>query len=367
MEVSKLSQLHEFITFPDALYAGCPQYVPRLYAQEKKLLTEASTLTYCRRKLWMVMRDRTVVGRICALINPRYNAKYKLSRVRFGWFDCINDLEVARMLLDAACDWARGEGMTEIHGPLSYNTYLDLGMVVEGYENVPPVNCKYNYPYYNDFMAELGFSKEVDWLQNKMVANHGVPEKARRMARLCKEKYGIKLGNIDELKKDPARVQEFFRLYNDSLSEGVHGFVPYTQNETEELAKATLPFLSDKTCCILLDPGDAIIGFCIAEPSRSRAMIDSRGNSFLFKHYYSRRAARNYETIDLVVEGVAPQWRNKGLSSIYYREMGDKAIAVGCRFAISSPQTEKSSVANIWNDYEHEPFMTRRCYIKKLD
>ena len=50
--------------------------------------------------------------------------------------------------------------MTEIHGPLYYNTLGKQGMLVEGFENIPPFNCLYNYPYYNDFMARLGFEKE---------------------------------------------------------------------------------------------------------------------------------------------------------------------------------------------------------------
>ena len=112
----------KFIKFPDKLYKDCPQYVPAIHSDQVKSLTKVSTLSYCKRKMWMVMDGKTVVGRICGMINPRYNALYGKKRARFGWFDTIDDFEVAKLLLGTAETWAKENGMNEIHGPLYYNT-----------------------------------------------------------------------------------------------------------------------------------------------------------------------------------------------------------------------------------------------------
>ena len=119
------------------------------------------------------------------MINPRYNARYDKKRARFGWFDLINDLKWRNCCSATAEDWARENGMTEVHGPLYYNTLGKQGMLVEGYENVPPFNCLYNYPYYNDLITASA-TKECDWIQYKMVADHGVQDKVKRIARLLK-------------------------------------------------------------------------------------------------------------------------------------------------------------------------------------
>ena len=92
-EVATRRELRMFINFPDRLYRDCPQYVPALHADQRKSLTRVSTLSYCSRKMWLVMDGREVVGRICAMINPRYNELYSRKCVRFGWFDTINDIE----------------------------------------------------------------------------------------------------------------------------------------------------------------------------------------------------------------------------------------------------------------------------------
>ena len=366
LEVKSRSDLMRFIKFPDQLYKSCRQYVPALHYEQVHALTKVPTLSYCKSRMWMVLDGTKVVGRICAMINPRYNERYGKKRVRFGWFDCIKDLEVARLLISTAENWAREEGMTEIHGPLYYNTLGKQGMLVEGYENTPPFNCIYNYPYYNDLVQELGFEKECDWVQYKMVANHGVPEKARRVAKVVEERYNLHFGSIDELKKDPAMVRKFFKVYNDSFSQTVYNFIPFTDAEIEEEAKTSMRYISDKASCLLLDEHNEIVAFGISFPSISEALKKAKGSLFPFGWWYLRKALNDYETTDLMINGAVPEWQNKGVSAVYYKEMADKAIKIGNRWAISNPQIESNSAVNIWNSYEHEPFMRRRCYIKKI-
>ena len=367
VEVQTKRDLKRFIRFPDELYKCCPQYVPALHSDQVKSLTKVSSLSYCSRKMWLAERDGEVVGRICAMINPRYNDLYHTKRVRFGWFDCINDIEVARLLISTAEAWAKAEGMTEIHGPLYYNTLGKQGMLVEGFENIPPFNCIYNYPYYNDLMRELGFEKECDWVQYKMVANHGVPDKTRRVASIVRQRYNLHFGNIDTFKKDPVMVRKFFKTYVDSFSTSVYNFIPFTEEEIAEETAASIPLISDKTCCLLLDENEDIVAFGIIFPSISKALQKARGRLFPFGWLHLLRAMHTYETTDLMLNGAAPEWQNKGVSALYYQEMADKAIKIGNRWAISNPQIENNPAANIWSSYEHEPFMRRRCYLKKID
>ena len=365
-EVKTRAELMRFIKFPDRLYKDCAQYVPALHSDQVHSLTKCASLKYCKRRMWLVTRDREVVGRICAMINPRYNELYGKKRVRFGWFDCINDLEVARLLISTAEDWARSEGMTEIHGPLYYNTLGKQGMLIEGYENIPPFNCIYNFPYYNDLITALGFEKECDWVQYKMVANHGVPEKARRVAKLVEERYNLHFGSLDALKKDKALVHKFFRVYSDSFASSVYNFIPFTDAEIEEEAAVSMRFISDKVSCILFDEHDEIVAFGISFPSISTALQKAKGHLFPFGWRHLLKALKDYETTDLMINGAVPEWQNKGVSAVYYKAMADKAVKVGNRWAISNPQIESNSAVNIWNSYEHEPFMRRRCYIKKI-
>ena len=297
VEVLDRRGLRKFIKFPDELYRNCPQYVPALHSDQKKSLTKCASLSYCSRKLWLALDSGgKVVGRICGMINPRYNERFSKKRARFGWFDCIDDFEVARLLIGTAEKWAKAQGMTEIHGPLYYNTLGKQGMLVEGYENIPPFNCIYNYPYYNDFVTRLGFVKECDWVQYKMVADHGVPDKTRRVAKIVQERYNLHFGSIDKLKKDPEQVRKFFKMYNDSFSEVVYNFIPFTKEEIDEEAKSVMSFISDKASCLLMDENDELVAFGISFPSISKALQKAKGHLFPFGWIHLLRALNNYET-----------------------------------------------------------------------
>ena len=351
VEVKSKKDLGKFICFPDKLYKDCPQYVPALHSDQVKSLTSVSTLSYCTHKMWMVMEGDKVAGRICGMINPRYNERYGKKRARFGWFDTVNDLEVARLLISTAEAWAKEHGMNEIHGPLYYNTLGKQGMLVEGYENIPPFNCLYNYPYYNDLVTALGFEKECDWVQYKLRADQPVPEKMEAIASRLKERYRLVEGDIDSLKHDKALVRKFFQIYNESFAEAVYNFIPFT----------------DELCCFLQDENGEVVAFGISFPSISKALQKAKGSMFPFGWIHFLRAMKDYTLLDLMINGAAPKWQNTGVSSVFHSIMARQYRECGAKWAITNPQIDTNSASFVWSKYgDCELFMRRRCYIKEI-
>lgn len=365
--VTDRRMLRMFIGFPDELYRNCPQYVPALHHDQKRTLTKSAPLEYCRMKMWVAMENGKVVGRICAIVNPRYNERYGTRRARFGWFDVIDDFEVARLLVDTASAWAKGEGMTEIHGPLFFNTLGKQGMLVEGYENTPPFNCIYNFPYYVDFVERLGFEKECDWVQFRLPVLQDLPGKTTRMAGIVKERYGLRFGNLDLIKKDKKQVNDFFRVYNEAFASRVYNFIPFTELEIKEEARASIPLLSEKSSSVVLDRDGNLAAFGIVFPSMSKALQKARGRLFPSGWWFLLRARKDYSVIDLMLTGAVPEWQNKGLSALFFDAIMAKARKNGSAWAITNPQIEDNPAVNLWNSYEHELFMRRRCYIKKIE
>ena len=367
-EITSRRDIRRFIAFPDRLYKACPQYVPALHGDQMHALTQAAPLQYCTRKLWLC-EDAAgrITGRICAIVNPRYNELYGKKRARFGWFDTIEDPEVARLLLGTAEAWAKAMGMDEIHGPLYYNTLGKQGMLVEGFENTPVFNTLYNYKYYKDFVEALGYVKECDWVEYKVAANRGVPEKIARLADVVAERYDLREGSIARLKKDPALVRAFFKVYSDAFASAVHNFIPFTEAEMEEEAASVMPFLTDDLSTVLLDGNGDPVAFGIAFPDISGALQKARGRLFPLGWLYLRRALRSYGTIDLMINGVAPAWQHRGISAVFHKRMAEKAKAAGATVALTNPQIETNSAAFVWQKYDStEPYMRRRCYLKTI-
>ena len=366
-EVADRRDLRKFIRFPETLYKGCSQYVPPLHKGQEHELMHAASLKYCQRKMWLAEDGAgKVVGRICAVINPRYNEKYGTKRVRFGWFDLINDVEVARALFDAAESWAKEQGMEESHGPLHYNTLGRQGMLVEGFDKIAPFSCLYNYPYYVDIVQRLGFEKECDWIQYMMPADQGENDKLKSISARLMERYNLHVADFDALKKDRDMVRSFFKTYNECYDGKVYNFVPFTKDEIEDEIDQVMGQLDKRLCCVIMDSDDEIAAFGVAIPSVSKAMQKARGRLFPFGWYHVLKALNDFTYLDLMLEGAAPKWQNTGISAVFHGMMAQQFQDCGAKWALANPQIETNTAVNVWGRYQHELWLRRRCWIKKI-
>lgn len=365
-EVLSPSDIKRFIKFPHKLYKESKQYVPVLDLDEKSVLTKSPSLEYCKLRMWMTYNSKgETTGRIAAIYNPRSNEYHNEKRLRFGWFDFIEDFEVAKKLIETAETWGRELGMEQLHGPLSFNTWGRQGMLIEGFENMPPVNCLYNFPYYPQFLEKLGFGKQVDWIQIKIKADVGVDPRLHRINDLLIEKHKLQVLDIKKIKNRDELVQRFFKSYNESFRK-IDNFVPLTDAEVKQIGDEYFPKLRPELTSIVLAPDGEIAAFGICFPSLSKAFRKAKGKLFPFGIFHILRAFKKYDSIDFMLIGAAPEWQHKGVTSIFHTHLGANLKERGISFGITNPQAETNSAFKVWERYEFEPYMRRRCYIKNI-
>ncbi len=367
-EVKSSSDLKRFIRFPHKLYSSSKQYVPQLDTEEKSVLTKSPSLEYCTIKLWIaVYENGEIAGRIAGIHNPRANEEHGTRRIRFGWYDFVEDKAVADGLMSKVIEWGKSIGMDQIQGPLGYNTWNRQGMLVEGFENTPPMNCLYNYPYYNDFMSEMGFEKDFDWIQLKVDASQKVPEKMVKIHDMIMEKYKLKYINLKTLKKTERDelINSFFEEYNETFK-AVENFVPLTTAEIKDIADHYFPMLKPELSSFIVDEENKVAAFSVCFPSLSEAFKKAKGRLFPFGWYYILKAYRKYDTIDFMMSGASKKWQSKGLSSLYHVYMERSLEGRDVKWGITNPQSEHNSAYKVWERYSNEPYMRRRCYLKKI-
>jgi hypothetical protein len=365
-EVTGKSELMKFIKFPHKLYKDSKQYVPQLDSQEKGLLTKSPSLEYCKIKMWLAYSaNGEVIGRIAGIINPKSNEIHKTHRVRFGWFDFVENEAVAQQLMQAVTDWGKSAGMDEVQGPLGFNTWNRQGMLVEGYENTPPVNCLYNYPYYNDYMNSMGFKKDFDWIQLKLDASQKVPEKMVRIHDMIMEKYKLHYLDIKKMTNRDEILKSFFEEYNETFK-SVENFVPLSDAEIKDIADHYFPMLKPELTSFIMDENNKVAAFSVCFPSLSEAFKKAKGKLFPFGWYHIMKAYKKYDTLDFMMSGVSKKWQSKGLSSLYHVYMERSLAGRDVSWGITNPQSEHNSAYKVWERYNSEPFMRRRCYLKKI-
>lgn len=369
-EVSNKGELKSFYQFPNKLYKKCKVYVPSLDRDQLTTLTKDPALNYCKRRLWLAYNESgKVVGRIQGVINPHYNDYYEKKCIRFGWFDFENDIDIADALLNEVSKWGAQEGMEKIHGPLFYNTLGKQGMLIEGFDKIPPFNCLYNFEYYPQFMNQLGFEKECDWIQYEMNASQGPPPKLKRISEILLKRYNLREVDLSEIRKDKRLLEDlkskFFKMYNESFK-SVYNFIPLTPEEEKKAGDEYFRLLRRKLTCIILDQENDIAAFGISLPSFSRALIRTRGKLFPFGWFFILMAYIRFNTVDLLLLGASPKWESKGLSAVFHYKLASYFKKKRLKAAISNPQIENNNAIKVWESYEHKLFMRRRCWIKEI-
>ncbi|MEO5717106.1 MAG: N-acetyltransferase, partial [Chthoniobacterales bacterium] len=164
-EVKTRAERDAFIKFQWEIYRDDPAWVPPLILERKEFLDREKHpfFEHGDAALFLARSGGQIVGRIMASDDPNYNALHQSNVGCFGLFECINDPAVAQTLFDAAANWLRAKGRSEIMGPIDYSTNYVCGLLVEGFEFSPTLLTAHNPPYYAGLIEGFGFSKVMDF------------------------------------------------------------------------------------------------------------------------------------------------------------------------------------------------------------
>lgn len=366
-ELKTKKDLKKFIRFQYTLYKGNPYWCPPIRMGEMNTLKWGSpSFDYCDAKYFLAYKENKIVGRVAAIVNKKSNEIWNEKRIRFGWIDFIDDIEVSSALIKAVENWGKELGLNEIHGPLGFTDMDNEGMLIKGFEELSNVFSIYNYPYYIKHMEKLGFKKDVDWVQNEFIVPKEIPEKMEKMAKMVEERYGFKL-LYAKTKKDLLKyAYKMFHTLNDAFR-NLYGFVPLTDRQIKSYVDMYFGFIDKRFVKMVIDNQDNVVGFGVSAPSLTRALQKCNGRLFPLGWWYLLRAFKQRHTIDMYINGVLPEYQGKGVVALYYYYMTKAYIDAGFKYAVSGPQLEENAKAlTIWKNFEHRQHMTRRCWIKKL-
>ena len=329
--ISTSKEIEQFIDFRSDLYKDDPYAFPFLFSDEKNVLskTENPSFEFCEAEYYMAYRDGKPVGRIAAIINRRANEEWNRKNVRFGFFDTIDDLEVAEALMDKVREYGRQRGMENIIGPMGFTDMDREGMLVEGFDSLGTLHANHNFPYYPVLMDKMGFEKDNDWLQQMVKVPEEVPEKFSKIAKLVGTRYHLKVRKLSkkELVKQ-GMGRRFFQLLNQCYSH-LYEFSQLSERQIDILINTyialadtnLLTFVFDET---IGDGPEAMIGFGISLPSFSEAMKKTRkGRLFPFGWYHLAKVLFFHKTdiVDLLLIGVLPEYRAKGANALIFDDL----------------------------------------------
>ena len=311
-KVRNRRDLRKFVHFPNELYKDNPYYVPQIESMDRDTLTPSKNHAFevCEGQYWLAFDEKDcVVGRVAAIINRRYNEKVGEKICRFGWIDFIDDNGVSEALMHAVEGYAKEKGMDIVSGPTGFLEFDAAGVLVEGFDQLPTAYGKYNAPYYEKHLLALGFKKEIDFVEFRIIVPDVIPERYARMAKMVAEKYNLHQAPLSERNDIDPYLDGVFKCLNAAYS-NLHGFSELTPGQCEDLKKQFLTNINVDYISIVLDSDNTVVGFGVALPSLSKAMQKAKGSLFPFGFVHLLKALKHNDTIDLLLIAIIEQYQS---------------------------------------------------------
>ena len=360
--------LKQFIRFPLELYKDCSNWVPAFEDDEFKSLGDDNpSLAFCERELYLAFQGKKIVGRIAAIINHNANKKWNENTVRFGWYDVVDDFEVAKALVDRVIEWGKERGATKIKGPLGFTDMDREGLLVEGFENESPFTVIYNYPYYGAFLEKMGFTKDADWTQRFIEFDDQLPP-MMQYADLVEKRYGVHLYQARTLKQMARRGREMFHVLNDAFA-GLYEYSKLSEEQIDGYVKQYVPVLNKQMVAFVVNEKDELVAFTVTMPHISSGVRKAKGRIFPFGWIHilpQLNPKRNHIAEGLLI-GVLPEYQAKGAALLMFKYLHENYIKLGIKRLLLNPQLEDNhKVQTLFGDYHPQDYQRRRSYGKEI-
>jgi len=368
-EVSSRSDLKKFIRFPNDLYKGNPYYVPVLDMDEMgQLIPEKNPASeFCETKCFLAYRDGRIVGRIAAILNHKYNEVSGKKYMRFSRPDFIDDPEVVAALMGAVEQFARGKGMQLVHGPMGFCDLDKEGMLVEGFDLLGMYVTYYNFPYYPVRLAELGYAKDVDYVELEItMPDQKDMERMFKVSSYVLSKLGLRLVPFKSMNDTKPYFKGVFNLINASYK-NLYGYVLLTDAMCDNFVKQFFSLLKPDFVKVVVDASGEVVAVAISAPNISRACQKANGRLFPFGFLYLLHDLNHVEVIDSYLIAVRPDLQGKGVNSILLAEMIKSGLAKGIKKANATPELEyNTKVQDQWKTFNARYVRRRRIFIKDI-
>jgi len=287
--VSPVTTKAERGTFVDLAYrlnADDPNWVPPLRMEAMELVTpgknpffEHATVQY-----FLARRGAEVVGRISAHIDHLAVAMSPEQGMgpgvgNWGMLEATDEA-VAHVLIAAAEDWLRGQGMTRVLAPLSMSIWEEPGQLVFGFDHPPTVMMGHQGERYQRWIESAGGYEPAKQLHTyELDITKEFPPLIQRIVASGEKNARIRIRNTNK-KKFEEEARLILDILNDAWSDN-WGFVPFTETEIKYAGKKFKPIVHEDLIMVAEYDGEPV-AFMMTVPDLNEAIQPMGGKLFPF-------------------------------------------------------------------------------------
>ncbi len=321
--VENKRDLKKFVKVPFAVHRDHPQWVPPLIIDRMEFLNRSKNpyFDHAEVELWIAERDGVPVGRISAQIDARWDEYRGGNDGQFGFFETIDDAEVANALLDTGSEWLAGKGRERVVGPMDFTTNDELGIQIEGFDIKPVILENCHQPYFQKLVEGNGFTKAMDLLMwhlemGKLADGLKFHPAIHEAAQKSLDEHGI---TIRPMRRSDmaAEMARFHEVYNEAWGDN-WGFVPITEEEVEFHAKA-LKMVLDEDWAMIAEKADGeVVGAALTLPDINQVLAKMKGRVLPLGWLHFLRGRRKIDVVRILALGVKKAYQHTGVAAALY-------------------------------------------------
>ena len=369
VEAVTKSDLKRFVKFPFSLYKDSKYWVPPIIADEMEAFNKDKNPAFknAEAQFFLAFKDDILVGRIVAIINWLEVNDQKIRKMRFGWFDFVDDAEVSEALLEKVIEIGKENNLDFIEGPVGFSNLDKVGVLTEGFDHIGSMITWYNHSYYASHYERLGLAVEKKYVENKFPAANADPKLFTKLNDLIKRRYGLREINFTNTKEVMPLADQMFDLFNETYSK-LSSFVPITDVQKAYFKKKYISFINPEYIKFIVDKEEKLIAFSIVMPSFSEALQKVKGKLFPFGIFHLLKAKKHNKDVLFYLIGIHPEYQNKGVTAIvfneYYKTFSEKKVEMCYR----TPELEDNiAIRQMWKHFNPVIYKRRCTYRKNLD
>jgi hypothetical protein len=343
--VDSKSLLKEFIFLPEKIYKGDSRWVPPMYIDEWSFHDpkQNKALQYSDVIRVLAYEGHKPVGRIMGIINRKYNHEHNEKTARFFALDCINDQQVAHVLINHSERWATEKGMTKIIGPYGFSDKDPQGLQIEGLELLPVIATPTNPVYLQKLVEHEGYTKELDCVSYQIPIPEKLSPVYQRIFDRISSNKNIRLLEFTSKRQLKPYIIPVFRLVNETYAP-LFGFVPMTEEEMKKFAAQYLPVLEPELVKVVVNAANELVAFVVSMPDMSAGIQKAKGRLFPFGFIHVLRSMRKTNQLNLLLGAAKSQYRGKGINVLMGKSLFDSANKRGLTIIDSHLILETNSV-----------------------
>ena len=370
IKVESKKNVKDFVMFPFELYKDCEYWVPPIINEEIDAIDTNKNPVFknAEAEFYLAYQDNKIVGRIAAIVNWVEIEEQKKNKLRFGWYDTIDDVNVSKALMDKVLEFGKSRKLEFVDGPVGFSNMDKAGLLIEGYNELNTMITWYHYPYQKQHLNKLGFSKLAEWVEYKIkiFSAEEAPEKVKKFSKIIQERYNLKVVNFKSTKEIIPYVDKMFELLNITYS-NLQTYVTIKQYQIDFYKEKFIKYIHPDFIKCCLDENDNLIAFLITMPSFSRALKKINGKIGLLGYFHLFKAQHFNDRVSLYLIGVDPKYQSKGVTAVIFNELQQTFNNRGIVEVETNPElVENKAIQAFWKNYESTLHKRRATFTKSL-